>query len=493
MKRLSGMGLLALMAIFILTGCAGIEGANEATGRLGQLTEDQRARLAAAQRGQVHVANRPYFGTEARADRGQTRGKPLPKATEGPRSLSVNISGAGIKDLAAIITDQTELPVNIRTTYTQPDGKIITIPIASRMNLRYTGTLSKLLDRIAARFDIAWGFDGNTITFDRMETRSYAVSLPSGRSQLQSSFGGVDGGSRSVQMTKSISEYDPWVDLQTQLSAVTPAPARITIANSAGRVSVFAPPSIQANAAAIIDDFEAIFATRIALEVGVYFVDAAKADDFALGLSVSGSSGSFLGRTGILSGDGVITLRQGEVTASMRALAQNSAVVDYRLGSTIAQSGVISPIVLTRSQNYVARTTVTRGDSGTSTQVETGTVDTGISIHALPRLIGARKIQLSLTLLQNDLAALETFGTGEAQVQLPTLDQRALQNDVVLRPGETLILSGYEQESARRSNRGTGAANFLALGGEATGETRKIRMIVVVRPSLLGLTQTASR
>ncbi|MBD1204834.1 MAG: secretion protein, partial [Rhodobacteraceae bacterium] len=70
-------------------------------------------------------------------------------------------------------------------------------------------------------------------------------------------------------------------------------------------------------------------------------------------------------------------------------------------------------------------------------------------------------------------------------VQLPTIDQRAIQNDSVLTPGETLVLSGYEQEVATRSNSGTGAARFLGLGGSAKGSTRKIRMIVLVRPTIM--------
>ena len=83
---------------------------------------------------------------------------------------------------------------------------------------------------------------------------------------------------------------------------------------------------------------------------------------------------------------------------NFKALAKDSSVIDYRIGSTIAQSGVISPIILTRAQNYVAKSTTTTADGVSSTSIETATVDTGISIHALPRLIGKNKIQLSLTL-----------------------------------------------------------------------------------------------
>ena len=170
---------------------------------------------------------------------------------------------------------------------------------------------------------------------------------------------------------------------------------------------------------------------------------------------------------------------------NFKALASDSAVVDYRIGSTIAQSGVISPIILTRSQNYVAKSTTTSDNGVTSTAIETATVDTGVRIHALPRLVGKDKIQLSLTLLQNDLTELASFDSGDSTVQLPTIDQRAIKNDSVLSAGETLVLSGYEQESSSRSNNGTGVAGFLGLGGSAKGSKRKIKMVVMVRPAII--------
>ncbi|TMV53920.1 hypothetical protein FGG78_38880 [Thioclava sp. BHET1] len=189
-----------------------------------------------------------------------------------------------------------------------------------------------------------------------------------------------------------------------------------------------------------------------------------------------------------MAGNGVATIASGNFSASFEALAQNNAVVDYRIGSTIAQSGVVSPIVLTTSQNYVSNSSVTSGVGGTtSTSLETGTVDTGISIHALPRLIGKSKIQLDLTILNNQLTKLDNFTSGDTTLQLPTVDERSIENDSVLRPGETLILSGYEQETASKDDAGTGSSSFFGLGGGRKASHQKVRMIVLVRPSIIPL------
>ena len=479
----------ALCAIMGLSACNGIRAADGSIETVSRLTADQKARQSAALRGDVHRVDRPYFGEAVTVERGATKGKPLPKAAEGPRSFSLSGKKLGIKELADEVSKQTGLIAQVRTRYITPDGASLTVPIGGEVALKYEGSLSKALDKITAMMDIDWSYDGEVIAFNRMVTRDYRVSLPTGTSSMQTSIGGVNGGSRSVTMSRTIAEYSPWDDLEKRLLRAAPPPADVTISRSAGRISVFGPPSVQAQALAVVSDFENTFAARIGLEVAVFFVDSSKADDFGVGVNIAGTSGNFSGTVsgaaGLLSGNGVTTLSRGASSINFKALASDSAVIDYRIGSTIAQSGVISPIILTRSQNYVAKSTTTSDNGVTSTAIETATVDTGVSIHALPRLVGKDKIQLSLTLLQNDLTELASFDSGDSTVQLPTIDQRAIQNDSVLSAGETLVLSGYEQESSSRSNNGTGVAGFLGLGGSAKGSKRKIKMVVMVRPAII--------
>ena len=478
--------LALLLAGTALAGCGAIKDADRSIAGLSSGAGDRAERLRAAKEGGIYRETVPYFGEAIVPETGSVSGKPLPKDLEGARGFAASVSAASINDVAELITERTNVPVNIRTRYTMPDGQMVEIPIGGRLTTNHDGSLSKFLDKVAARMDVAWSFDGTAITFDRMETRTYSVPLPSGSSTFETTMGGIaaNGSNRSAALSRNATQ-DPWADLEAQLEPITPSPASATFARNLGRVTVFGPPSVQKKAALVIDDFHKVFSTRIALEVAVFFVDAEKSDTIETNLNVSGNDGSFTGVVGALTGNGVGTLSRGDFGVSFRALAKDSSVVDYRIGSTVAQSGVVSPIVLTRAQNYVSRTTTTTTDGATSTSVETATVDTGVSIHALPRLIDGRRIQLSLTIFQNDLTSLDTFNSGTSTVQLPTIDQRALQNDSVLSPGETLVLSGYEQEVSSRSNSGTGAARFLGLGGSAKGSTRKIRMIVLVRPSLM--------
>ena len=109
-------------------------------------------------------------------------------------------------------------------------------------------------------------------------------------------------------------------------------------------------------------------------------------------------------------------------------------------------------------------------------------IDTGLSIFALPRLINNDRIQLSLWIVQASLNSLDKFGS----IQLPKTDHRAVEYTVVLTPGETLIIGGYEQETVRKGQRGAGVAGFLGLGGSAKAELIRTSMIILVRPTLIG-------
>ncbi len=169
-----------------------------------------------------------------------------------------------------------------------------------------------------------------------------------------------------------------------------------------------------------------------------------------------------------------------------KALARDKAVVDYRLASTVAQSGVIAPISLTTQTKYIERTTTITNDSGGATvSYEPGEFETGLSIAALPRLVDRRRVQIALTLTQRELVDLQERGSAGASIQLPSIENRSIRNESVLVPGETLVLSGYEREMAEHGNSGLGILRHFGIGGRNEAKRRKVRMVILLRPTLI--------
>ena len=484
-----------------------------------RLTAAERARMRAVQRGDILREDRPFYGTSVEAARGSVNGTPLPRRLEGARGIALSLAGqADVRAVAASVTVASGIPVNIRTRYVLEDG-VVEVPIGTRMTVQgYEGPLSAFLDRLAARMDVAWSYDGTVITIDRMTRRTWRVPLPFGRTEISDSVEGERGLSISTSGT-----LDPWADLQVRLAPLAPPPASVVLTPGSGRVEVFGPPSVQKAVGAVLKDVVATANTRIGLDVAVYFVDTDRADEFGVGIqSAFNRLGSAAGRDvegSVLLGNGVgglsaesvkseiegetvealslalagqagggIVLSRGSSFVSFEALARDRAVVDYRLASSVAQSGVVTPIALTEERSYIRNITRERADDNNqgTTTYEIGELETGLSIAALARLVEGRRIQLALTFSQRalrgfDQDVLARTGT----IQAPTVDNREIRNQTVLSPGETLVLSGYEQDVAVRADSGVGFLRRIGLGGSSEAERRKVRMILLVRPTLI--------
>ena len=452
-----------------------------------RLTAAERARMRAVQRGDILREDRPFYGTSVEAARGSVNGTPLPRRLEGARGISLSLAGqAGIRAVAAAVTAASDIPVNIRTRYVLEDG-VVEVPIGTRMTVKdWEGPLSAFLDRLSARMDVAWSYDGKVITIDRMTRRTWRVPLPVGAAEIQDGTESVGG--PTVTVTRSL---DPWADLERRLAPLAPSPARVTLAPESGRVEVFGPPSVQKAAGEVLEDVVATSAMRIGLDVAVLFVDSDRADEFGLGVEATATAGEF--GAGILAAAtgnaaGGLVISRGASGVSFQALARDSAVVDYRLASSVAQSGVVTPIALTEERSYIRSVTTERGDDNNAPTVEyeIGELQTGLSITALARLVGDRRIQLALAFSQRafrgfDADVLARTGT----IQLPAVDNRAIRNETVLAAGETLVLSGYEQDVAVRADSGVGILRRLGLGGNTEATRRKVRMVVLVRPTLI--------
>ena len=479
---------LLLGAALALPGCdAGIRSVAESgleNGR--QLTAAERARMRAVQRGEILYENRPFYGTAVAVERGSVNGTPLPRDLEGARGLSLRLAGqADVETVAGAITAATEIPVNIRTRYVQPDGSVVSVPIGTRMAVReYEGPLSKFLDRVAARMDVGWSYDGTVIVIDRMVRRTWRVALPLGSTEITETASLAD----STVSVDTVRRLDPWQEVEDRLAVLAPSPASVTVSRQSGRIEVFGPPSVLKAAGAAIEDVAAMANMRIGLEIGVYFVDSDKADEFGVGVAgfVDGVATTLgVAAAGAAEGSFILS-RPGDGTVSFEALARDRAVVDFRLASTTMQSGVVTPIKVTNQRKYLESVTREQDDDGTVTiNLEVKDLETGLSIAALPRIVEGRQIQLSLTISQRSLVRFDEKSYEGAELDLPEVDNREIRNSTVLAPGETLVLSGYEQDVAVRADSGVGMLRRFGIGGGTEASRRKVRMVIMVRPTLI--------
>ena len=218
---------------------------------------------------------------------------------------------------------------------------------------------------------VSWIHEDGGIIIDRMVSRDYFVSMPivstTGFStRLGDAVGVVEGdlgGSSEVSLEmEQVSQ--PWEDLEKRLASLTPFPSHSTVLQSIGRVNVFGPSSVQKRAKAVFDDIDTIYGQRVGLEIGVYFLSADEAENFGIqtfgfqiGRNVArAGSRIIIGGTG-----GQLQLGDGTSSVNMETLAQDRSVVDYRLASTIAQSGQVTPINITHEKPISRKLAIIQG------------------------------------------------------------------------------------------------------------------------------------
>src|SRR5690606_11380450 len=153
--------------------------------------------------------------------------------------------------------------------------------------------------------------------------------------------------------------------------------------------------------------------------------------------------------------------------------------VEYS-GNLVTLSDQPAPLQVATKRAYVARVSGWATDGASSTTLEPGTIDIGLSMNILPRVIEQDRIMLRIALGITDLVQLREFTSGGSSVQLPEVDSTGFLQNAVLNSGETLVLAGFEKKSADDRQDGIGRPeNWLLGGGESFGQGREIRVLMI--------------
>ena len=436
----------------------------------------------------VRIAGRPWYGSRlagADAGAGDGGGRRLPDNLERRDGIALSVpTRSSLAETAELITRTSGLPVTVDLRLPaagEGDAAGGTAPVpALGQPIRHDGPLSELLDRVGAEFDVHWSFDGSAIALAAYRTRTWPLPVPSASTDISATFGGISGGQDTVSLTRQ-DRIGDWDEISAMIGASIRPPATVTASPGLGRISVTGRPSDIAAADRIIRDAAGLAGHRISLEVGIYYLDADRSSEFSAGLTRFAEFDGTAAEeppTALTATGGAVSIIGAEAGLGLEyaldfeSIARNNAVVTHRTATTVAVSGAVAPIRLVSTRNYVSSVSVS--DEGQRT-IETAKVDDGIVIQLLPRLIDRRTLRLSLVVGQADLIGFDIF----QDVQLPRVDHRLVANDVLMAPGETLVLSGYEQGTAGIEDRN----GFLSAAADANVE--RVMLVLLVRPTLL--------
>ena len=359
--------------------------------------------------------------------------------------------------------------------------------LAIRPSLR--GSLSSVLDKIGSAFDVEWTYQDGRVVFRDYVTRQYQLSAMPVTSSM--GFSAVE--------TSSGSSLDMWDELQDGLENVAGPNSQLSIGQGTGILTVTAMLSDQDRVRDYIATMNQTMGQQIAFDVNVLTITAQAAEAYGLDLeSVAfGDSVNVDWRGGQNLPDPVGSVNVGIISgnfsldAVITALSSRRNVsIETRAGATTTNFQMI-PVEVVEETNYVSQVDIEIDDNGNALQsIQTSTIVTGFQMQLLPRVLNTREILLRYSLNLSDLVALETFDSGDESVQLPQVTRSKFEQQVILKNGQTLVLSGFERQRTETDNRGVGSPRFLGLGGVEKGDIRRASNIVFITPRLLsrGLT-----
>ena len=355
--------------------------------------------------------------------------------------------------------------------------------LAIRPSLR--GSLSSVLDKVASAFDVEWTYKDGRVVFRDYVTRQYQLSALPVTSSM--GFGAVG--------TSSSSSLDMWEELDRGLRNVAGPDADVAIGQGTGILTVTALLADQERIRDYVSTMNQTLGQQIAFDVNVLTVTAQDSEGYGVdlqnlsfansdatvewsgGRDVAGSVGSV--NVGIVSGDF-------NLDAAITALSTRDNVsVETRAGATTTNFQMI-PVEVVEETAYVSEVEVTIDENGNPVQsLSTDTITTGFQMQLLPRVLNSKEILLRYSLDLSDLLAIETFESGDNIVQLPEVTRSKFEQQVILKNGQTLVLSGFERQRTETNREGVGSPTFLGLGGVAEGEIRRASNIVFITPRIL--------
>lgn len=510
-SRSSLLALTAMVVLPLLTACGDSVAINN---KLEETDRKVTSALDTFKKGEAKdtsltVSERPWFGQQAI---NISSGQPLPTQYTAADSITLTFDQPlSLRQTANLIQSVTgiRVMVNEATASSDPSagpsntsGKDGFMPINGREvrggKIIWQGALDDLLNQMSDTFDAGWSYNGATITLNQEITKTFMLhslaTVVSETSKVESGSGGSgSSGGTSLPSVESsgTTELNVWKEVQTVVASIVQGQGRATFSPSTGTITVSGSP----NTIQRVEDYlrlqNGLRLRRIAISVKVLELTLSQ------GVNTSVSTTQLLeriidnselditaGSAGLSAGfvaGGTTSDADIQTTLSADKTVERLSVVHS--GAVVTLSDQPAPLQVGRQISYLARRSSTSGTdstSGTET-LEPGTIDTGLIMNVLPRVIEDDRVMLRLNVALTNLADLKTFPetVTTEQIQLPEVDSTGFQQNTVLRTGETLVLAGFERNENSTSDLGTPGFSFLLGGSRERLQRRNVTVMLI--------------
>ncbi|MEW5288607.1 PilN family type IVB pilus formation outer membrane protein [Erwinia papayae] len=387
--------------------------------------------------------------------------------------------------------------------------------------LKYQGDVRGLLDMAASGLGLSWRSDGGGVYFYQQDTRTFqlvilntkinsSASISSGSGNQLGSGGGTSGGTTGDVSSNQKTDYglnsDLYDDIRKTIEQmVTPKSGRFWLSAATGTLSVTDTPDVLDRIGRYIEYQNKVLSRQVQLNVQIVSVTQSRNEQLGLdwglvykslqnvGASLTGSMANAstsaasagisildtaTGNASKFSGSSLLIKalsEQGNVSMALNQTdpSANLTPVAYQLSS---QKGILSSSSSTATANVGVTSTMT-----------TTTITTGLFMTMLPFIQENGDVQLQFAFSYTSPPKIESFVSqdGNTRNDLPTTSTEGLTRKVNLRSGQTLVLTGSEQQNLSADKQGTFTPGNFILSGGQTGTRGRTTLVIMITPVLL--------
>ena len=453
------------------------------------------------------------------------QGDPLPSWLEKEDGITIAINeNAKLPDVIQQISDMTDIPIRI------DDLKLSnTIPEDS-VPVRYTGKLSGLLNYLAGRYGVYWQYKDKMISFFTNQTRVFTIYALPTETTLSATLSGAtmgensSGGNASSNLSTN-ANLALWDNIEEGVKQVVGENGKLSFSRVTGSITVTASPYIISKVGKYVASWNEKLSRQVAITIRILQVTLNNEDNYGLNLNAVFNSKRFTMETAgsyglkALSAGSTVGANLLMTVVTPKKLKGSQAFIQAfstqgktRLltsSSVTTMNNKVAPVQITTSKNYVKEVSTTSTGSGsdrsTEVDIDVDTLTYGFTMDILPRILDHGRLIVMFSLTLTDLIALESFTSGsdsksgddsegeeegenenEAKtVQLPTMTMRGFMQEVAMRSGSTLVLTGFESLNDTTNTSGIGKAKMGLLGGQAYNSNTRQVLVILMTPEVL--------
>jgi type IVB pilus formation R64 PilN family outer membrane protein len=393
-------------------------------------------------------------------------------------------------------------------------------------DVSYQGNFGGVMDLVTGRFGVSWKFSDGEASIYYLETKRFDIqpadakydltgTVTSGLSNATgtdsgngggSSSSGVSGSGGSTMSSTVAMGNNLYKDLkETVESMLTPGVGRLSLNATTGTLMITDVPDVVSRVGDYLADENSTLSRQVILKVVTYTVNTDVSDMVGIDWnlvwkSLNGNFGIKLANTtsgvasdAISGGFNVLDTATGSAAQFagssflLDALSKQAKVSDVKTSTIMTTNMAAAPVLVGQQTTYLKDVTTTAYATGDATvpsqSLTPGSVTTGTNITILPKILkDSDRLMLNMFMDISSLKQIRTITSDTQKIEAPDIDTRSLQQRVWLKPGQTLIMSGFEQNTDNSNRQGVGSPSNILFGGSLSGAKTKQSFVITVTP-----------